>query len=158
MPNFRNYPNGFVGQENPLGVSGDPDPEVLVAYNDFVNRTSRRWAWEDERRYCELALRVFGCPHWFLTKQLSNPELCKFRRQYVLDTIEFIRTGQRPTSHYVMSSLFDLDAHSVPSKAVVDIPKGTDGFALWLSHPGGLDDLIIAMSVFFGPRGPVVGV
>ena len=158
MPDFRSYPNGFVGQANSLGIQGNPDPELVVLYNDFVNRTSRKWRWEDERKYCELALRLFGCPQWFLTKQLANHDLCQYRRQYVLDTIEFINTGIRPTGAYVLSSLFDYDQHTTAAAIQANIPKGPEAIAKWLSHPHGLNDLIISMAVFFGSRGPVVGV
>ena len=158
MPDFRSYPNGFVGQTNSLGIQGDPDPELVVLYNDFTNRTARKWRWEDERKYCELAVRLFGCPQWFLTKQLSNPELCKYRRQYVLDTIEFINTGSRPTGGYVMSSLFNYNERSATSSTSADIPKGAEAIAKWLSHPHGMSDLIVSMAIFFGPRGRVVGV
>lgn len=157
MPEFRSYPNGYIGRSNTLGIQGDPDPEVVIRYNDFVARTTRHWRWAEEREYLELALRLFGDPAWFLERQLSNPELCKYRRQYVLDTIEFIETGIRPVSTYVISSLFDYTTKCVTQSKAVTLPKGNACLAKWVAQPNGLDDLVLSMAVFFGPKGPVLG-
>lgn len=158
MPDFRVYPNGYVGVANSLGVQGDTDPEVLVAYDDYLTRSGRQWRWAEEKKYIELAMRLFGCPRWFLERQLANTELCKYRRQYILDTVEFIRTGHRPAGAYTLSSLFNYSTKSLPVKKEIDLPRGGECVALWLSHPYGLDDLIQSMAVFFGPQGPVLGV
>lgn len=158
MPDFRSYPNGYIGRPNTLGIQGDPDPEVVIRYNDFIAKTSRNWRWEEEREYLELALRVFGDPAWFLERQLSNPDLCRFRRKYVEDTIEFIQTGVRPVSAYTMSSLFDYSSKSVASRKECFLPKGNACFAKWIAQPNGFNDLVLSMAVFFGLSGPVSGV
>lgn len=157
MSDPRNYPNGFFGRSSGLGLPGDPDPEMVVLYQDFLARRSG-WTWEMQRPYFEAALRLFGCPAWFLERQMRIPGLCRYRRQFLIDTAEFIVTGRRPTSVYTVTSLFDYRNPSMPMMFDAGaIPKGVDSIARWVSHEGGFADMVESMAVFFGPKGPVAG-
>lgn len=157
MSDPRNYPNGFFGRSSGLGLPGDPDPEIVVLYQDFLARRSG-WTWEMQRPYFEAALRLFGCPAWFLERLMRIPGLCQYRRQFLIDTVEFIQTGRRPTSVYTVSSLFDYRKPSLPVRFDVGgVPKGVDAIARWVSHEGGFADMVESMAVFFGPKGPVAG-
>lgn len=158
MADLRTYPNGYVGRGTGLGIQGDADLEMTVLYQDYMARRSA-WNWEHQRPYFEAALRLFGCPVWFLERQLRQPGLCKYRRQYVLDTLEFIRTGYRPTAVYSLTSVFDYKSDSLPLKADPSgLPLGVECIARWVSQEGGFADLVESMAVFFGPKSPVAGV
>jgi len=158
MPGARNYPNGYIGTENDLGVQGEADPEVQAIRDQFVNHLGR-WTWEQERVILECALRVFGDPAWFFQRQAKQPGLCKYRRQFLEDTIEFILTGHRDISIYTTTSMFDYQRDSKPVALKSELlPKGVECLRLWLSHRDGFDDLVQSLVVFFGPKAPLPGV
>lgn len=157
MAQQRSYPNGYVGRGVSFGLQGEADPEIVVLYNDYTNRRDG-WTWDVQRPYLLAAARLFGCPTWFLERQLKEPGLCKYRRAFILDTIQFIETGRRTVSVYTISSLFDYKADSLPQVVPVNLPKGMDCIAKWVSHEGGFADLVESMAIFFGPKGPIAGV
>lgn len=158
MPGVRSYPNGYVGVENELGVQGEADPEIQALRDRFINHLGR-WTWDQEREVLECALRVLGDPAWFFQRQLKQPGLCKYRRIFLEQTIQFILTGHRDVSIYTNTTMFDYQNDSKPLHLQTDLlPKGVECLSLWLRHHGGFDDLVQSLVVFFGPKAPLPGV
>ncbi len=163
------YPNRFrsIGP-NGLG-DGEADPEVVALFKSFLDHRGE-WSWEDRKPYVDAAVRLFGSLHDFLLLQMSNPDICKSRRQFVLETAHFIVHGSRRVSIYTNTSLFNYEQgstvadsmattliHEADSLIELGIPKGLAGISLWLSKPHGFNDMVCSMAAFFGPRGPVAG-
>lgn len=163
------YPNRYRGYGFNGLQEGEADPDVIALYKAFLDHRGE-WSWEQRRPYVDAAVRLFGSLQDFLLLQLKNPELCKQRRLFVLETARFLTTGLRHVSIYSNTSLFNYEQVTAVADTMVQeinreaeklivlgLSKGVVSIGHWLAKPHGFNDMVCTMATFFGPRGPVVG-
>jgi len=163
------YPFGFrailrsLTNGRPLGRS-DGDLEVATLYSDYYAKAEGYDTWDFKQRVFRSAIRLFGNNFnlWAL-QQLDSPYINDKCVRCIADTVKFIATGDRDMVVIHWGDLLDADPVEVTtpsSKLRVELRKqlsslvSADGPGFlyrWLKHENGFDDLLLSLSIFFGP-------
>lgn len=118
----------------------------------------------------KIALEAFGTRSfldWCILQE-GNPYMTEMHKRFMNDTFNFIRTGRRSVnilSWMNLISVRELNSHDEdPSynyqeyfglSLPIQFRRETDlssTIASWVSHPGGFDDLVGTLHIFFGDK------
>lgn len=165
IPTYGYYPLGFRRQlgagETKTDIS--PDAEVVELYLKWQQDRLLGKTWAKTSDGILAALRLFGDARQWLRVQQFNDHLTPYGWYFLLQTIQFINTGKRDISILTATNLVldDVEAKRVISSAdrkvnLLDL-VGADSESMigrWVRWPGGFDDLIQSLNVFFGETRP----
>ncbi|MCO6704706.1 hypothetical protein [Streptomyces sp. CHB9.2] len=157
------YPRGFIAPSDRMDisrVSGSADVNTL--YTALIEGTVDRNGWTFQKRALRVAMGCFSNFALFLNTQKNNPFLYGYNYEFLLDTLKYIQTGRRRVS--VQNWLALLTENPKPSNdyrernASKEIREfyqkvGTAPSKVvseWISHPEGLNDLVISLYIMFG--------
>lgn len=141
-------------------VVSEGDSTVVTLYELYVNRLVNTTQWQYRKRVLEAALRLFGRFDNWLYVQSDNAQVRGYNIEYILDTLNFIRTGRRELSNETWIEL--LHEQDDVQQGSLDAPGPKSFFALqagedtsqllqrWCSHPNGFQDLVCTLHVLFG--------
>lgn len=171
MPNTLTYPRGFQrylseddGNLTNLSnqqVPGDRELETL--YRLCVYRQANVDGWTYRERVLQTALRLFGNFSAWVLLQERNPYLYGTNYDFLQDTYQFIRTGQRNCSTFSWIEIMDEQPPANPGrrahlrnldlgKLLPDTAAGLthEVLAKWCSQPDGFEDMLFSLHVLFG--------
>jgi len=168
MPNALRYPRGFTASlvmyptiaDIRTAEDIDADAEVATLYNMYLSRNVQGDSWGFRARVIEAAARLFGDFRlWCVLQAAHNDHVYELNFDYIVDTLNFIRTGDRTISALTMKELLlerPNARHGVatPARAerlgVAD-PKEFENFlGKWIAYEDGFEDLLLTLHVFFG--------
>jgi hypothetical protein len=143
------------------GVVVSKGDEAVQALHEFlVNRTVNTLRWDYRRQVVDSGVRLFGEFSGWLQDQLNNPRCVGYNLEFLKDTMQFIRTGQR---ELCLANWIELVAEGDDLANAAQISKTrANNFALgygestvkllqgWCSHPGGIEDLAGTLHILFG--------
>lgn len=139
--------------------------EVNYLYMEYTNFPQRSSYWMFKKKVVMLAAKIFnsyGDMNWFLVQDL-NASLHAQNINFIKDTLRFLATGRRRISIHswpmLITSEYASGVHEDRSIGIrgiflelgLDTTKtNNDLIQLWLSHPGGFDDLMFSLNMLFG--------
>lgn len=154
----RLYASRHQGSESIVISEGDAS--VATLYELYVNRTVNTTAWAYRAKVLETALRLFGNFDEWLLLQSSNSHLSGYNLEFIQDTLNFIRTGQREMSLETWLELLheqdDIKASAVDMhapKRYFSLQAGENTVQIlqnWCAQPGGFQDLVCTLQILFG--------
>lgn len=162
------YPRGFQrkatdedGQiARSLQVPGDQELETL--YRLCVYRQANTDGWTYRERVLQTALRLFGDFGEWMLLQHRNPQLYGLNYDFLVDTYQYIRTGQRNCAPLAWIEVVDeyppakpgarrMQNYANPQELLGVVSTRTANvLAAWCSRPGGFEDLLFSLHVMFG--------
>lgn len=159
------YPRGFT-----TGRADAPNRQVSAGdlvvdslYDYLASSQGRPKNWKFQAQITDVALIHFGDFHEWLDTQISNPHLSGPRREYLIDTINFINGKPRQMNSsgwmFVLEDL-QLRAEQVNIRRYHEssqyLEKGLTTVQIlqkWCERPEGINDLITTLYVLFGHVG-----
>lgn len=180
MLTYIKNPFGFISpKDDAHGSVESGDSSVNQLLNHFRLRSAS--SWDSRELVIELARRLFrvtepGEPAGlksFLEYQLkhSDEHFSSSHFQFLVDTIKFIRTGQRrvhvATSMTLLQAfnreaikrtdqqiryLFEVKQEAIQAVASLTPEEDVYFISKWMSYPNGLSDLIYSLIVLFGGK------
>lgn len=162
------YPSGFARRDTSFsGVRAEqPDEGISVHYLGLIQGTLPLNGREAFMANLDEAIRLLGNGTEWIVTQRHNPNLTKKQVQFVIDTVNYIRTGKRSMYPETWLALLErnepLKIQSInPGSATaanpeIVVPSDLFGkepsavIARWISHDGGLSDMISALNIMFG--------
>lgn len=157
------YPRGFIAP-SALGdlvrVTGSGD--VNLVYDQMMQRSVNSNGWSYQKRVLQVAMNCFNDFSQFLLIQKNNPFLYGYNYEFLIDTLRYIQTGRRRVS--IQNWLPLLLENHAPNNAWRDraVSRDIQDFlqavgrsdsnvvSNWVSHPGGLNDLVVSLYIMFG--------
>lgn len=145
-----------------------PNPDVVRLWEEYLNGSKRTTSFAFRERILVVALKVFGTSNFYdwCALQNTSPYTTSIHKKFLQDTFNFIRTGKRAVGVSTWISLVKIDPEdsstrntstdlndffglkrpmdSRPSFTTIDIINE------WVSSPGGFDDLLASLVIFFG--------
>lgn len=156
------YPRLYVGQEKEgYGVViSEGDAIVGELWEKKLNPTINTFDWGYTEKVLESAIRLFGNFEDWLTLQRQNPKIVGYNLEFLVDTLRFIRTGQRELSIATWEQLLTeatgpqlspLKTNARPSDLqLLPEERKYQIFKTWLSKPNGVTDMIQTLHLVFG--------
>lgn len=154
----RHYTSRRFDGDEVVVSSGDESVEML--FTSYLDRTVNISSWDFRRGILLHAKRLFGDLHEWFRLQLNNPNVIGYNRTFILDTVEYLKTGRRQLS---VSTWFELiqeggkghTANAVPTalqghKGDVTSFSSDELMQKWVSMPNGFEDLINTLHLLFG--------
>lgn len=174
MPNFVQYPRGYVRYDGPsfnsptIVTQSSGEATITTLHNLYLARSVNLNSWEYRKRVISAAARQFGdFRDWCLCQTVYNPAVHGLNFEFIKDTLHYIETGHRQMG---ITSWFELVLENPPAIANVAnerrleqlkpyerIVTGDDYLNRWLSHENGFDDLVASLYLFFGDTKTTVG-
>lgn len=161
------YPSGFarVSPEHVGTVYKEPDSMACAHYLGMLNGATSIM---DSRHFESIlrnALALLGTgPDW-ITLQSMNPNLDKYKVEFLADTVNYIASGKRRMylatwrelcSFQSNGSVKPIVMNSRVVNAEIKVPAEwlkvhpTEILSKWIAHDGGLVDLIESLHLMFG--------
>ncbi len=141
-------------------VISEGDATIATLYDLYVNRTVNTTTWTFRSKVLDAALRLFGRFDEWLLLQSSNNHLVGYNLEFIQDTLDFTRTGQRRMSLETWLELLheqdDVQSNSLDKRAprtYFSLQEGENTVQIlqnWCAQPGGFQDLICTLQIFFG--------
>lgn len=159
------YPRGFFIKDNSNMVTmdkGHQDIDRMIDYMFSGKVNSQGFSYYKE--VFPIAMTFFGDVVGFLCTQKLNPFLYGYNYEFLLDTINFIQTGNRKVSIHNWKPLLaewvqpiTNPKNRVDTTTLDNIIKllngkdaGAEFIAQWCSHPQGFEDMVMTMWLMFG--------
>lgn len=167
--NMCRYPRGYVaiiGGNNvitpdlfdPVDVPFDDLIETM--FKMFVGKTANIMSWDYRKVVLTRIAQLFGNFNaWLHIQALNNDHLYGMNYDFIVDTLRFIRTGRRHMSVFTWYDLlleYPEQKLSASSRVrnrellITDAGEFKDYISMWVSHPGGFEDLLWTAHVLFG--------
>lgn len=161
------YPSGFAAfvEGTPGSSSAENDPAVAALYVGMIDGQLDVKHTDTFMAVLEVAKRLLGKGHRWATTQRYNPNITKQQADFIEDTLNYIQTGRRGYYPQTWLSLID-EPNKAPLKTIVlgggvvhrqivvpeALTKGNPAslIARWLSHDGGVSDMICALNIMYG--------
>lgn len=143
-------------------VMSSGDVPVGLLYQLLMDQGVNHQSWDHfYAPVLKSALRLFGDFGQWLVLQNQNPNLVGYSREFLKDTLDFIRTGKRSIGvHLWMDLIADGgDLHhprAVPFKLLSTPIQANASEATvqvlhsWISRHNGLEDLLVSLHLLFG--------
>ncbi len=160
--NFQYWPSGF---RSPLqdGVKNEilPHPDVVKLMQQYRTGEADVLSLTTQLELIRLANLLFGKFSEFVTANDQNTRISQQGYEFLVDTIEFIRTGHRSVSIAsrtgVMATEARIGQYDNPKAAVrkerlkdlLDFVHDRDVVWCWLKHRNGIVDLLSTVNVLF---------
>lgn len=169
MERLNRYPRGFtarvVSAVPMLGATEvtvedvNYDPTIEMLYKLYVGRAINPDRWDFNRQVIARCSQLFGDFHeWVVLQVARNDNIYGLNLEFIHDTLQFIRTGQRdmpvatwlelmteyPDRHHGTATLRRLEALSINREEFKNY------IGRWCSHPGGLEDMLCTARALFG--------
>lgn len=134
-------------------------------YTTHMARYSTEVSWDERKRAIAHIMNLFGTPNiysWFRYQILNNPYVHGSCEDFLLDTLQYIETGERDVS--IVNRLTTVEYNpkfrqgSTRSKEILmkyeasfknEAPNDYTYVTRWLSRPEGYDDLIVFAKIVF---------
>lgn len=154
------YPRLYTTRSLGSGVvTSTGDITVTTLYQFLLDRTVNTVSWDYRKRVLATAMRMFGDFDQWLKDQRNNPQLVGFNFDFLVDTLQFIRTGNRQMAvanwlEIVGESVMHSNSpnHLPGSGLSLDQSETTNALIQqWCSWPNGIEDLLCTLYVLFGP-------
>lgn len=161
------YPSGFAtfSVEATGTTAVESDVETATLYVGMIDGHIPAFGPDHFVRVMKLATRMLGGGSRWLQIQRYNKNLEKVQVDFIVDTINYIQTGRRSMYPQGWLSLCD-EPNRDPIKSIVMggaaanpqivVPEAmakcepSQIVARWISHDGGLSDMICALNIMFG--------
>lgn len=168
------YPRGYAsGARNddvestveatgkPVTVEVEGDDIIMGLFNEYMAKSYIRHSADFQIQLVKRFLQLVGPIHSWTERQVSrNRHLYDQNYEFLLDTLKFIHTGRRSISNlmswYQLMSEYPEPVIGITQDrwntmiAKVSLKPTEDLMAKWLSHPTGLDDLMMTAFIMFG--------
>lgn len=141
-------------------IMSEGDATVATLYELFANRLVDSTAWTYRRRVLDTALRLFDRMDEWLLLQSENAHMRGYNLEFIQDTLNFIRTGQRTMSIETWLELLheqgeieqgSLDPRAAKTYFTLQAGEDTVGILQkWCGQPRGFQDLVCTLHVLFG--------
>lgn len=141
-------------------IMSEGDATVTTLYDLFVNRQVDTTAWEFRKRVLEAAQRLFGRIDEWLLLQSENAHMRGYNLEFIQDTLNFIRTGERAMQIVTWIELLheqsDIEQGTLDARgpnSFFALKAGEDTVLLlqkWCAQPNGFQDLMCTLHVMFG--------
>lgn len=170
MERLNRYPRGFLTRvENVLSplsmtqvqvndVESDPTSETL--YKIYTGGLVNVESWAYRKQAIQRCSQLFGnFYHWLKLQVTANDNIYGLNLEFLLDTVKYIRTGQRDmnvTTWLELLAEYPDQNPGIANTKRLDVfklkdPKEFDNFiGLWCSYPGGFEDMLCTAHVLFG--------
>lgn len=164
---FRVYPSGIALQDPMLSHTQllGGDLEVNDLFEKYLKGTHHIGDVDYFMGVVNKAMDLFGADSNWLTTQIFNPNLNRYRIDFLVDTVIYISTGRRDQTLTTWRALccdqtltdaksISLQGHAINKKIV--LPKDmifsqpSSIISAWLAHNGGFADLVETMYLLFG--------
>lgn len=163
---FDVYPSGFARLNTEQSVTGfkEPDSMACAHYLGMLNGSVSIMDHKHFESVLRNALALLGTgPDW-ITIQSMNSNLDKYKAEFIVDTVNYITTGKRrmyqATWRELCSTRNDGQVKPIVLGSRVVNPEirvpaewqrhPTEIISKWISHEGGLVDLIESVYLMFG--------
>lgn len=145
-----------------------PNPDVDRIWTEYLNGSNHTSSFAFRERILVTAFRVFKTNSFYDWCNLQNnsPYTNSVHKKFLEDTFQFIKTGKRgvnvstwigivkidPENNSTRNTSIDLSGFFGLNRAQSDRTSFTtiDTINSWVSHPGGFDDLLACLVIFFG--------
>lgn len=156
------YPHGYVTKhETRTAFTGESfgDEGVSELYDRFTARQSLSYDWSYISAVIKRATSLIGDDfnRWLKIQTPNNPYVYGVNRDFLEDTVNYIRTGTRRMPIHLWRELLvekprerSAVESTVKYTPIVPLDRGADYIGCWLSHPDGLSDLICTLHILFG--------
>lgn len=168
------YPRGFMsGQRNddiegavnvlekPTITEVEGDDVIMALFNEYMAKSYIRHSADFQIQLVKRFLQLTGPLNLWTERQVSrNRYLYDQNYEFLLDTFKFIHTGRRSISnlmswYQLLSEYPDAVIGITQDRWNTSLQRATsrnteDLIAKWLSHPTGLDDLMMTAFIMFG--------
>ncbi len=161
MSQFTIYPRGYTtgspDAENRQVSAGDAIADSLYDY--MLHSHGRSQNWKFHSQILDLALVCFKDFHEWLDIQLSNPLITGSRRDFLMETIAFIRGTPRTVHHASWAFVLEpIDRIVVPNftrlhqshKYLEKNQTTPQLLQQWCQQPDGIYDLLSTLYILFG--------
>lgn len=161
FPEGRDYSGGQIKPTKRFEIR-QGDPRVHTLFVEFTNYATRAGTWDFQKRVVNLAQELFAGEYSWFIRQDSNALMKDQNYAFVLDTVRYIGTGRRKFSIHTWPALLTYEVptgtESVSDRRDIyflmqELKVPTDATAVlqkWLSHPGGIYDLMYTLHMLFG--------
>lgn len=154
-----------IVQPNPAVISNTEIEKLFSQYKSGERYVS---SFGFREKIIAAALTAFGTSNFYewCALQIDGPYFTDMHKRFLNDTFNFIRDGRRSTSAHTWLALVnvrELTPQDVaPEFQYVDFfslnsplefrrsQTITDTICAWTAHPGGFEDLVMALHMFFG--------
>lgn len=167
MRSVTTYPRGY--QAKRIDVDRDQqvssgDAEVEVLFRWYITRKVNPDTWDYRVKVLAAATRLFGSNfgEWASLQMRGNPFVYEYNYDFLLDTYNYLMTGERKLSlqsweelllenpkAVVLNTLQDRFSDDL-SKLLPSVTKTPDILQGWCSFENGFDDLIYSLHILFG--------
>lgn len=166
---FRVFPSGFAMHDSVYNqtqaISGDV--EVAELFKLYMHGRGKPTDFDYFMKVILAAKRLLGVdPNWLMT-QIYNPNLNRYKVEFVTDTVIYLTTGRRSQTLTTWRALccddpvtapksISLKGHPVNKQIV--LPKDmlfshpAQIISTWLSQPSGFVDLVESLHLMFGEQ------
>ena len=137
------------------------DESVEVLYKAMVDSSTNTRSWPFYRAVLLNTMRLFGDFEEWLREQKLNDNIVGYNRDFLTDTLEFIKTGRRSLPVLTWYDLVAEGGHGHHAAAISQQVlnartrnKVTDAsiqlIQQWVAQPNGLEDLLTTLHLLFG--------
>jgi len=161
------YSRGFIRHVDvvPENKHVDGDAEVAGLWDIYMKGRVDHSGWAYRRSVISAAVRLLGSMPYFVTTQKLNPYLYGYNYEFLLDTLNYIKTGKRKMSIVSWKGLLSENGapnadyklratkpeNNAMTKFEAQVKQPTqDIISEWCSHPKGFDDMLQTLDVMFG--------
>jgi hypothetical protein len=139
------------------------NPFMNQLYLELINKPelAKNWEWV-KKALTAISTQFHNQRYFFKSQVLGNQPMSPRAVDFIHSTLTFVLTGKRKLPVELWVDLLDYhpkDEVNVPTatqdhflstfRALLEYPE-SKFIAMWLSHPGGLNDLIVTAYALFG--------
>lgn len=171
MPNLARYPRGYVtlgvgtAQDNvpayKKSEESDGHKTIEELYKQYIGRQVNSSSWENFRSKVVIeAVKTFGDFHrWLYFQAVHNDHIYDVNFDFIVDTLQFIRTGKRDAGVLVWKELLLEHPEVRPGVAnlkradafkINDAKEFSNVIGMWCSQPNGFEDMLCTVHVLYG--------
>lgn len=169
MPKLVRYPRGFIRQIGNQAISNEADKVIDKSdgdmilqnlYQIYMGRSANPDSWEFQKRVIQRCSQLYGnFYHWLYLQVTANDCIYDTNLNFLLDTVNFIRTGKRLMStHTWQDIILNLpeEQHGAASRARLDqfnlgdYKEFDNIIGQWCSHKDGFSDMLCTTYLLFG--------
>lgn len=157
---------GFV-MTRPPAVAGNLEfygnPKLDALYAELINKPDLTKTWEWRKNALGVIIDTFALtPNFFRTQLQSGLPVSARCVDFLHSTLTFILTGKRKLSVILWDDLLDYHPTDLVAVGAGTRDHFEDTFGrlmtyplaelivMWVSHPGGLEDLVVTAYLLFG--------
>jgi len=146
----------------------DAKAELEAIYEDVLQRTTNQIPMDTVNDIVKIAIYLFGGKQFYpiMDYQHDNGNFQGDKRRFAIDTLKFIQTGQRDMSITTWMRYLSVQEETYTSelRGAIKEPSMIDAvkeyrvgvknpYTQWLSHEGGLMDMLHSMFILFSQTG-----